>query len=113
MLTALGAGGKAAFYEGEPARAIAAAVQAEGGLLTEADLAAHASEFDQALSMEYHGVELWETPPNGQGMTALIAANILNGARPPHGRTGRHPTPPAAGPSLPLPLPPWPSGSPS
>ena len=50
---------------------------AEGGLLTTADLAAHKSDFDQALSVEYHGVEMWECPPNGQGITALVAANIL------------------------------------
>ena len=76
-MRALGEGGKEAFYRGATAKAIAAAVQAEGGVLTEADLAAHASDFDTAMSVEYHGVELWECPPAGQGITALVAANIL------------------------------------
>lgn len=76
-MRALGAGGKQAFYRGATAKAIAAAVQAEGGLLTEEDLASHSSDFDTAMSVAYHGVELWECPPAGQGITALVAANIL------------------------------------
>ena len=87
-MRALGAGGKQAFYRGATAKAIAAAVQAEGGLLTEEDLAAHSSDFDTAMSVEYHGVELWECPPAGQGITALVAANILRDmdiASMPHG----------------------------
>jgi gamma-glutamyltranspeptidase/glutathione hydrolase len=84
VLRALGEGGKDAFYKGAPGRAIAAAVAAEGGLLSEADLAAHTSDFDTALSVEYHGVELWECPPAGQGITALVRA-----ARPPGCRAGR------------------------
>lgn len=77
VLKELGAGGKKAFYSGTTGEAIAAAVAAEGGLLTAADLAAHTSTFDQALSVDYHGVDIWECPPNGQGITALVAANIL------------------------------------
>eukprot|EP01046_Picozoa_sp_COSAG06_P015006 COSAG06_NODE_948_length_11359_cov_6.236146_14_plen_114_part_00 len=56
--SAAGEGGKKAFYEGATGKAIAAAVAAEGGLLTEADLAAHHSDFDTAMSVEYHGVEV-------------------------------------------------------
>lgn len=76
-MRALAEGGKEAFYNGTTAEAIVAAVQAEGGVLTEADLASHKSDFDTAMSVEYHGVELWECPPAGQGITALVAANIL------------------------------------
>lgn len=52
-------------------------MQQEGGTLTLADFADHCSDFVDAISVDYHGVELWEHPPNGQGITALMAANIL------------------------------------
>ncbi|MFQ5409425.1 MAG: gamma-glutamyltransferase family protein [Anaerolineales bacterium] len=71
--------GKAAFYEGEIAAAVAAAVQAAGGVLTEADLAGHSSTWDEPISTIYRGVRVWECPPNGQGLAALIALNILEG----------------------------------
>ncbi len=70
-------GGKAAFYEGEIAHDIAAAVQASGGVLNEQDLAEHRSTWDQPISTTYRGIRLWECPPNGQGLAALLALNIL------------------------------------
>ena len=79
VLREIAAEGKAGFYTGRAARAIVEAVRAEGGVLSMEDLARHESEFVDAISMEYHGCELWEHPPNGQGITALIAANILRG----------------------------------
>lgn len=69
--------GRSAFYEGEVAAAIVAAVCDKGGCLAEADLAMHESEFAKAISVTYHGVEVWEHPPNGGGLTALLALNIL------------------------------------
>ncbi len=72
-------GGKKAFYEGEIAEAVAAAVQQAGGCLTPADLAAHASTWEAPISTTYAGLRLWECPPNGQGLTALMAVNLLEG----------------------------------
>ena len=79
-LREIATGGKDAFYRGRVAERIVETVRKEGGTLTMDDMAAHSSEFVEALSMEYHGVELWEHPPSGQGITALIAANILRSA---------------------------------
>jgi len=70
-------GGKAAFYQGEIARDIATAVQASGGVLDEQDLAEHRSTWEEPISTTYRGIRLWECPPNGQGLTALLALNIL------------------------------------
>ncbi len=72
-------GGKAAFYQGKVADAIVRTVQRLGGLLTHEDLAAHTSEWVTPISVNYHGVDVYEIPPNGQGLAALIALNILNG----------------------------------
>lgn len=70
-------GGKGVFYQGEIATAIAYAVQQAGGCLSESDLAVHTSAWDQPLWVDYHGVRLWECPPNGQGLVALLAVNLL------------------------------------
>lgn len=72
-------GGKAAYYQGEIAQKIVAAVQKFGGVLTLADLAAHTSTWDEPLSTTYRGFRVWECPPNGQGLAALLALNILEG----------------------------------
>jgi gamma-glutamyltranspeptidase/glutathione hydrolase len=72
-------GGKSAFYQGEIAEAIANAVQAAGGVMTTEDLAAHFSTWEEPISTLYHGLRVWECPPNGQGLTALLALNILEG----------------------------------
>ena len=72
-------GGKQAFYEGEIAEAIATTVQRAGGCMTVEDLAAHGSTWDRPVSTTYRDLRLWECPPNGQGITALMALNILEG----------------------------------
>jgi gamma-glutamyltranspeptidase/glutathione hydrolase len=72
-------GGAAAFYQGEIARAIVAVVRQAGGLLSEADLAAHVTTREEPLSVGYRGLRVWECPPNGQGLVALLALNILEG----------------------------------
>ena len=70
---ALSAGGKAGFYSGRVAASVVAAVQAAGGLLTLADLEAHSSTFPQPVSVDFFGARVWEVPPNGQGVVALMA----------------------------------------
>ncbi|MFN2197588.1 MAG: gamma-glutamyltransferase family protein [Anaerolineales bacterium] len=72
--------GKEGFYYGKIARAIAAVVKEAGGCLTEADLAAHQSTWEEPIAATYRGYRLWECPPNGQGLTALLALNILEQA---------------------------------
>jgi gamma-glutamyltranspeptidase/glutathione hydrolase len=71
--------GKEAFYQGEIAEAIASVIQKAGGCMTVDDLAAHHSTWEQPISTTYHDLRIWECPPNGQGLTALIALNILEG----------------------------------
>jgi len=72
-------GGKKAFYEGEIAEAIVATLQEAGGCMSQDDLAAHTSTWDEPISTTYGGLRLWEPPPNGQGIAALLALNILEG----------------------------------
>ena len=72
-------GGKEAFYQGEIAAAIVAVVHEAGGCLSEDDLAAHTSTWEDPISVSYRGLQVWECPPNGQGLTALLALNLLEG----------------------------------
>jgi gamma-glutamyltranspeptidase/glutathione hydrolase len=72
-------GGKAAYYQGPIAEAIAAVVREAGGCLSVADLAAHTSTWEHPISVPYRGLRVWECPPNGQGLAALLALNILQG----------------------------------
>jgi gamma-glutamyltranspeptidase/glutathione hydrolase len=78
------------FYDGEIARRIAAASLAEGGALTEEDLARHAPSWVAPLAIDCLGARLHELPPNGQGLASLVAMGILS--RLPVGRHGpEHP----------------------
>lgn len=72
-------GGKQVFYEAEIGEAIAVTIQKAGGCMTIEDLAAHTSTWDTPISATYGGLRLWECPPNGQGIAALLALNILEG----------------------------------
>jgi gamma-glutamyltranspeptidase / glutathione hydrolase len=72
-------GGKTAYYQGEIAEAIAVTVQAAGGCLSVEDLAAHQSTWEMPISTTYRHLRIWECPPNGQGLAALLALNILEG----------------------------------
>lgn len=71
--------GRDAFYKGSIARAIAADMQKRGGLITEADLAAHHADWVDPLSTDYRGYQVLELPPNTQGIAALEMLNILEG----------------------------------
>lgn len=68
-----------AFYHGEIAQTIAAFAAQTGGFLTVADFARHTSTWVAPISTNYRGYDVWEIPPNGQGLAALIALNILEG----------------------------------
>ncbi len=72
-------GGRDAFYEGDIARRIGDYMAEHGGYLAYEDLAAHESEWVKPWSTNYRGYELYELPPNGQGITALQLMNVLEG----------------------------------
>ncbi len=72
-------GGRDAFYKGEIARTIDAYFKASGGFLSYEDMAAHQGEWVQPVSTNYRGVDVWELPPNGQGIAALQMLNVLEG----------------------------------
>ena len=76
---AIAEGGRDAFYRGKMAKVMADYVQEQGGFLTEADLAKHRSEWVEPVSTSYRGIEVFELPPNGQGIAALQILNILEG----------------------------------
>ncbi|MFQ6551148.1 gamma-glutamyltransferase [Aestuariibius insulae] len=69
--------GRAAFYEGEIAEDMVAALNAAGGMHTLEDFATAASTWTDPISGTYKGADLTEHPPNGQGATALLLLNIL------------------------------------
>lgn len=72
--------GYEAFYQGDIASQIARTVQADGGVLTEADLATYRAEWVEPISSHYrHGYTFHEIPPNGQGLAALLALNLVRG----------------------------------
>lgn len=70
-------GGRDAFYQGDIARTIANFIQEQGGFLSYEDLASHRSEWVDPVSTNYRGYDVWELPPNGQGIAALQMLNIL------------------------------------
>jgi gamma-glutamyltranspeptidase/glutathione hydrolase len=71
--------GKSTFYQGEIAEAIIGVIQEAGGCMSLEDLASHTSTWEEPISVDYRGYRVYECPPNGQGITALIALNILEG----------------------------------
>jgi gamma-glutamyltranspeptidase/glutathione hydrolase len=71
--------GRDAFYKGQIARTIDEFMQEVGGFLSYRDLAEHSSEWVEPVSTDYRGYDVWELPPNGQGIAALQMLNILEG----------------------------------
>jgi len=69
--------GRSGFYEGSIARTMADFIQSQGGFLTYEDLASFHSEWTPPVSSNYRGYEVWELPPNGQGIAALQILNML------------------------------------
>ncbi len=76
-LRRIAASGGQDFYQGELARAMAGAAEAEGGPLRLADLQAHEADWVPPIAQPYGSVSLHEIPPNGQGLAAQIALAIL------------------------------------
>ncbi|GGE12633.1 gamma-glutamyltransferase [Marinithermofilum abyssi] len=67
------------FYRGELAEKIAWFAKQHGGFLTEEDLAAYTPQWVNPIKVNYRGYDVWEIPPNGQGLVTLMAFNILKG----------------------------------
>lgn len=73
----IAAHGADGFYDGEIARRIVACSRQQGGTMTEADLARFTAEWVEPISTTYRGWDIYELPPNGQGVAALLMLNIL------------------------------------
>ncbi len=78
-LRLIGEKGRDAFYKGEIADKIDAFMRANGGFLRKADFEKHTSTWVEPVSTNYRGYDVFELPPNGQGIAALQILNILEG----------------------------------
>jgi gamma-glutamyltranspeptidase/glutathione hydrolase len=78
-LRLIGEKGRDAFYKGEIADRIDAFMRANGGFLRKADFEKHTSTWVEPVSVNYRGYDVFELPPNGQGIAALQILNILEG----------------------------------
>jgi gamma-glutamyltranspeptidase/glutathione hydrolase len=78
-LRMLAAEGREAFYRGEIARRIVQFSQTTGGFFELEDFATHTAEWVEPIRTDYRGYTMLELPPNGQGITALMALNALEG----------------------------------
>ena len=76
-LSVLAREGRDSFYSGSLSEKLAAYFSEIGAPLTAADLSAHQGQWVEPRGVDYHGVTLWELPPNGQGFAALMMLNIL------------------------------------
>ncbi len=76
-LARMAVGGRDVFYKGSIAETLAAFVQEHGGFLSKRDLAEHCSEWIEPVSTNYRGHDVWELPPNGQGIAALQILNLI------------------------------------
>ena len=78
-LMGIAAEGKNFIYEGDFANKLSAHVQRYGGWITPEDLHGFEAEWVEPIHADYHGVRLYECPPNGQGLAAVMAARIADG----------------------------------
>ena len=76
-LEEIGASGAESFYRGELASKIVRASEASGGFFAKEDLADFRPEWVKPIFTSYRGYDVWEMPPNGQGVVALSALNVL------------------------------------
>jgi len=86
-LEEIGKNGRDGFYRGWVAEDILAKLQGCGGRHTQADLDAATASYVTPIKTAYHGYDIWECPPNGQGMIALLLINIMSGVD----KFGHHP----------------------
>ncbi|MFH1730378.1 MAG: gamma-glutamyltransferase family protein [Planctomycetota bacterium] len=77
VFEAIARGGAEAFYQGEIAERIVAFSEAQGGRLEMRDFRDHAADWVGPVSASYRGYDVWELPPNGQGIAALEMLNML------------------------------------
>lgn len=77
-LSLIARGGRDAYYKGPIAQTIDAYMRRIGGPLRASDLAAHKSEWVEPISVKYRGYDVWQLPPNSQGVTTLQMLGILN-----------------------------------
>ena len=78
-LERIGKDGRDVFYKGEFAKVISRFMKDNGGYLSYDDLASHRSEWVDPVSANYRGYDVWELPPNGQGIAALQILNVMEG----------------------------------
>lgn len=78
-LTLIAEKGRDEFYKGKIARTIDQYMKENEGFLSYKDMANHTSEWVEPVSTNYRGYDVWELPPNGQGIAALQILNILEG----------------------------------
>jgi gamma-glutamyltranspeptidase/glutathione hydrolase len=76
-LKAIASGGRDAFYKGEIARKIVSFSEKNGGYFSLADFAEHTDDWIDPVGTNYRGYDVWELPPNGQGIAALEMLNVL------------------------------------
>ena len=72
-------GGRDAFYKGDIAKETAKFIQSQGGFLAYEDFTSHKSDWIEPVSTNYRGYDVWELPPNGQGISTLQMLNIIEG----------------------------------
>ena len=78
-LQTIAKGGRDAFYKGKIAHVIGDYFKANGGFLSYEDMATHKGEWVEPIKTNYRGYDVWELPPNGQGLAALEILNVLEG----------------------------------
>ena len=71
--------GRDAFYEGDIAAITTKFIEEQGGFLSMEDMKSHTSSWVEPISTNYRGYDIWELPPNGQGLAALQMLNIIEG----------------------------------
>jgi gamma-glutamyltranspeptidase/glutathione hydrolase len=78
-LRRIAASGSDDFYTGRTAERIARFAERTAGYVSACDLANHTSTWIEPIGVNYRGYDVWEIPPNGQGIAALVALNLLEG----------------------------------